>query len=87
MSDFSFIHSLESYDIDDISENILDKLIVYTGMPEFVPSYVEKKSVAAKSLVSIFDGSRLPFDIFSCDLMFLYILSIVYVGTCSCKVC
>lgn len=50
MMDLNFLDKLKSYEKNNISDNILKKLRVYTTKQDFDPQIVGQKNLASKSL-------------------------------------
>jgi dynein heavy chain len=50
MQDLYFLDKLKSYEKNNIPDNILKKVRVYTSKPEFDPQIVGQKNLASKSL-------------------------------------
>jgi len=50
MMDLNFLERLRNYDKNNINDNILKKLRVYTMKSEFEPQTVGQKNMASKSL-------------------------------------
>lgn len=50
MMDLYFLDKLKNYEKNNISDNILKKLRVYTTKPDFDPQVIGQKNLASKSL-------------------------------------
>lgn len=50
MMDMNFLDKLKGYDKNNISDNIIKKLRVYTTKPDFDPVIIGQKNLASKSL-------------------------------------